>query len=179
MRHLTCDPNAMAIGQTMLAYLDNLAGENIKPILEKHNLTTIKPDEWYPLQPFLDVLNDLSNQSDMSSNYVAIGMATVENMIIPPEVESLTLAQVLEGWDDLYQIQHRGGDVGKVIVEKVTDTHYQTHLQHVYPDDMTYGVAYGLARRWLPKGTPFTVKYDETVKRRDLGGEDTILHIIW
>lgn len=179
MRRLTCDSDVELIGQTVQAYLDNMESENIQPILEKHDLLNIQPDQWYSAQQFLNVLNELSERSNMSSSFVAIGMAVVEKMVVPPELEAASLGEVLAGWNNLYQIQHRGGEIGYIVVEKISDTHYKTIHRNIYPDDMSYGVAYGLARRWLPKGTPFTVKYDEHEKRMDNGGVETIIHLQW
>jgi hypothetical protein len=51
----------------------------------------------------------------------------------------------------------------------------------VYPDDMSYGILYGYARRFLPPGTKFKVYYDPDVLPRDQGGSEnyTIIHISW
>ncbi|MEP7284317.1 MAG: hypothetical protein ABI947_00955, partial [Chloroflexota bacterium] len=62
------------------------------------------------------------------------------------------------------------------IADKV---YYKSVHQHVYPDDLTYGVAYGLAKRWLPQGTRFKVYYDEAVPSLDRGGSVTTIHIEW
>ena len=49
------------------------------------------------------------------------------------------------------------------------------------PDDMSYGLLYAYARRFLPPGTQFTVYYDPDIPARDYGGdrEETIIHIEW
>lgn len=179
MRHLTCDPSAEVIGQTMLSFIDNLQSDRIMPLLKRHGLDDIQPDQWYPLQDWLEVLNDLAREGDFSSSVVAIGMQITEKMLVPPEVEQLSLGEILEMWNDLYQMQHRGADVGCVRTEKVAPNHYVCTQEVMYPDDMSYGVAYGMARRWLPHGTPFTVKYDDTILNRDNGGPQTVIHVMW
>jgi hypothetical protein len=40
-------------------------------------------------------------------------------------------------------------------------------------------VNYGLAKRYLPDGTVFQVKYDDEAPRREEGGKETLIHIIW
>jgi hypothetical protein len=44
---------------------------------------------------------------------------------------------------------------------------------------MTYGMAYGMAKRWLPRGTHFSVRYDPNIPNMDNGGEVTIIHVKW
>ena len=76
-----------------------------------------------------------------------------------------------------YHSAHRNGDIGHVIGERVEDKYYRINLEDIYPDDMTYGIIYGFAKRLLPSGTQFSVKYDEGQPNRDRGGEKTIIHV--
>ena len=91
------------------------------------------------------------------------------------------MGQVLMRWDDMYQMLHRNADVGGITVEKIAEKHYKTSHTVIYPDDMSYGVLFGFARRFLPPGTPFKVYYDPEIPPRDRGGEQdaTIIHIEW
>ena len=96
-------------------------------------------------------------------------------------MENPTLEEVLLRWNDMYQSLHRGADIGGIVIEKIGDTHYKTTHTVIYPDDLSYGVLYGYARRFLPPGTRFMVYYDEEVIPRDQGGQDgyTIIYISW
>jgi hypothetical protein len=152
--------------------------EDILPVLDKHNLTRIDPDRWYPLQQWLDILSELSEQSNAMFNMVAIGTAVSETAVLPPGADQLSLEDILFAINDVYQMQHRG-HVGSVRTEKVADKHIRLIVRVPYPDDLEYGTAYGFARRFLPKGTPFTVKYDEGTQRHDEGGDSTIIHVTW
>jgi hypothetical protein len=78
----------------------------------------------------------------------------------------------------VYLMQHRG-DTGEERVEKLGDQHMRLTMRTPYPDDLPYGVVWGMARRFLPEGTQFLIKYDETEPHRDLGGEYTVLDISW
>jgi hypothetical protein len=179
MRILTCDPQTEIIGQTVLSFVDNVQADEIQPYLVKYGLEHIQPELWYPAKKQLDMMNDMAREVNLSSNLVAIGMAIVEKMLLPPEMETAPLANILLGWDGLYHMQHRGGEIGYVKTERISDTHYTTTHRHIYPDDMTYGLAYGMARRWLPSTTRFTVKYDENIPNRDNGGDVTVIHVEW
>ena len=177
MRHLTCDPNVEVIGQTTKSYLENIRGEYTRPIIEAHGLTDIDPNEWYPAKSMLDAMNELAQQPDFTSSLVAIGLKIAENLFIPPQIASFD--QILEGLDVAYHSAHRNGDIGHVRGEKVEDGYYRVYLEDIYPDDMTYGIIYGLAKRLLPSGTQFSVKYDEGQPNRDRGGDKSIVHVRW
>jgi hypothetical protein len=179
MRTLTCSPEVEVLGQNMLSLIDNLSMEVIQPILKKHGFENVEPDEWYPAQEWLNVINDLMADRPWTSEMVVTGMSIAENGAIPPELENAPLEQILGLWDDIYQLPHRGGDIGEVIIEKLSDTHIKTVHRHLYPDALTYGIAYGWARRFLPEGARFSVYYDQEVPHLDQGGTETIIHVRW
>ncbi|MCL4878088.1 MAG: hypothetical protein KJ064_15625 [Anaerolineae bacterium] len=176
MSTYVCDPQAEVIGQNVLALVQSLYARNLDPILEKHGLDRIDPQQWYPLQKLLDVLRDLAIRDSCPTNFVALGTALTETARVP---ELNELDEVFMFFDDAYQRQHRNGDVGERYVEKVGKNHLKITLDVPYPDDLEYGAAYGLARRFIQPGHHFTLEYDSHVKRRDEGGQKTVLHLRW
>lgn len=180
MRILQCDPETELIGQAMSSIIDNLQSDEIHPILKKHNINTIVPDQWYKAQDFLDALNELHKSSGAMSNMVAVGMSVAEKMVTPPDLANAPLSLILNLWNDLYHLQHRGGkNMGYVKTEQLGETHFRTIHDHLYPDDFVYGLAYGMARRFLPRGTTFQVTYVEDKPRKDNGGDITVIDVIW
>lgn len=177
MRQLTCDPNLEARGETSLSFIENVRSEQIKPILEKYGLSHIEADKWYSAQNWLNVLNDLAQQPDFTSNLVAVGLKVAEKALIPPQV--VTFDQLLTMFNMAYQMNHRNGEAGQIISEQVEERYFRVKLEDIYPDDMTYGILYGFAKRLLPQGMQFTVKYEEGRLNRDRGGDETIIHIRW
>jgi hypothetical protein len=179
MRTLLCDPRAETLGVNILAYFQNVRDYQTRPILEKYGLDQIKPTDWIPTQVYLDVLNEMCQTPDFSSTLVAIGMGIGE--MVPVPFEDARLAQVLEIWDDIYQGLHRGADVGTISVEKEEQGHYRITFTDLYPDDFSYGILYGYAKRFLPPGTQFTIYYDPRITPRDRGGEKgcTVIHAKW
>jgi len=149
--------------------------------MEKHGIVGLDPFSWYPVQMLLDATNELTRHANMTSNFVAIGMKIGEHVPLPPEMVNPTLEEVLMIWDDLYQGLHRGGDVGHIRIEKVSNTYFKTIQSGLYPDDMSYGVLYAYGRRFLPPGTEYEVFYDPDVIPRDQGGtgEATYINIKW
>jgi hypothetical protein len=180
MRVLQCDPETELIGQAMSSIVDNIQSEEIEPVLRKHNISEIDPQKWYKAQDFLNALNELHKSYGAMGNMVAVGMSVAEKMVTPPELANAPLPTILGLWNDLYHLQHRGGaNMGYVKTEQLGETHYRTIHDHLYPDDFVYGLAYGMARRFLPRGTNFQVKYVEDAPRKDKGGDITVIDVIW
>ena len=126
------------------------------------------------------MFNDLAQHTNFVDNLVAVGMAVSQKMVMPPEILQMPLGEILMRWSDLYKLQHRGeGNIGYVRTEQISETHYKTIHDNMYPDDMAYGIAYGMAKRWLSKGTQFLVQYDSDVPHKDVGGDITIIHVKW
>jgi hypothetical protein len=177
VRTYTSPPGAEILGQNIRAWAENLQGSDTAPIMKKYGLVDVNPNGWYPLESLMNAMNDLVKNPKTVSSLVAIGMEIGRIVPLPPE---LTLGQVLMGWNDVYQSLHRKGDVGAIHTEKINDKHYRITFTDVYPDDFSYGIMYGYARRLLPLGTYFKVFYDPDVKPRDLGGQGkTIIHLEW
>lgn len=179
MRPYECDPNTELTGQTALALTQNINYQNIQAIIERHHMTQIDPQKWYPLQDLLDILKEIAVESNSTFNFVSIGMAAVEVGHIPPEIAQLSLEEFLHQYDKIYKMRHRHGDAGSITTEKVAPNHLRVTLKIPYPDDVFYGVIYAYARRFLPTGTRVVVKYDETQPRMAEGGPSTILHVMW
>ncbi len=173
------EPTTEVIGQNVLAFIQNVQADDVRPTLERHGLTKIDPNTWYPQQKWLDVLSDLSDQSGAMFNFVAIGTAIAETALLPPEVENMTFEQIIFAINDFYQMQHRNGNAGEIRVDKPEEKHIVIYICVPYPDDLEYGTTFGFARRFLPAKTHFTVEYDENSPRCEQGGDATIIHVRW
>jgi len=172
-------PDHETLGRTLLDFENAVGGESIQPFFQKHGLVNIDPDAWYPEQKLLDVLSDISEQRNAMFDLVSIGLKTIEQAVIPPEYEGLPLMTILEGANDAYQLNCRGTDIGEVRCEVVTPQHVKMICRFPDPDDYWYGIFYGYVKRFSPKGTSFTLSYDNDIPRRDKGGDVTIIHIAW
>jgi hypothetical protein len=181
-KYKTFDPNAEIIGQAMLSFVECSNREAIMPFLEKHGLSNIEPDQWYPVSRWLDVLNDVAEQRsgmDAVFDFVSVGMKTAETAVYPPPFLALPFEEAMFLSNEGYQMNHRNGDAGEYIVEKSADKHLKVTVRTPYPSDLTYGLLYGQARRFLPPGTSFTVQYDADVLLPEQGGSNTVIHIQW
>lgn len=183
MRTYTCDPKLEVAGMTVTSFIDNLASNNIKELVERHGLDNIDSEKWYPVQKVFDLFNEIvESQSGNTQPFVAMGMKIAEQSEFPPEMKaSLTLPMILNGWQDHYQANHRGASFPPVETVMVNDKHYQLVCQadHIYPFDLVYGMAFGFCRLLLPKGTDFLVKYDDKHTPYGDFGDKVIINISW
>ena len=175
------DSAAEAKGYAMLGFVQCIRGEEIKPYLKKHGLSNVDPEGWYPIQKWLDVLSDLAEErpGEAMFDFVAVGMKIMEVAQFPPQLDSMPFEQVFIALADDYRTAQHRGNVGEIVNELVEEGHMKGTIRTPYPDDYWYGLFYGTARRFLPPGTHFIVKYDEDTPRRDEGGDVTIIHITW
>ncbi|MGB1286125.1 MAG: hypothetical protein ACPG7F_06295 [Aggregatilineales bacterium] len=174
------DPNVEIIGAVMLALIQSIRKDDIQPYLKEWNLTDIQPDKWYQQQRWLNVLTDIGASSGESTNlFVSIGMKIAETAPFLPGFMEASLEDKYLMWNDIYQNNHRGGDAGIIRGKVIERRHVEIDVCFPYPDHLEYGAYYGLAKRFLPPGTPFTVRYKDANIRRELGSPSTIYVIQW
>ncbi len=179
MRHFTCEPGTEVTGTGVLAYTDNIHAQDMLTVVEEVGLTNIDPDGWYPLESVMNLFNELYKLGNMTANLVAVGMSIVKNATPPPGIEDASLVDAYLLWNDFLQINHRNGDVGSIDAEEVEPDHVVVTLRDVYPDDLSYGIAYQYAANMCPPDKSFIVRYEEDVPRMDYGDADeTRIHIL-
>ena len=180
MRHLSCAPDVKLLGYYVTAFVDNAQSDEIRPIMKKHGLVDLDPMQTYPAIRWQEALNEIGNNANLTSNFVAIGMKIGEIIPVPDTMSNPTFEQMVVEWGNAYNFAHPGGGAGGIRAEKVGEKHWKTVHTDLYPDDFMYGILYTLARRFLPRGTTFTVTYDPTVTPRDKGGNGpTVMHVKW
>ena len=164
--------DAQVIGQVMQAFIENIRSEDVKPVLEQHGLTEIKPDEWYPQSLFAEIYDELERDGQ-GQNIVAIGMKTLDTLEFPEGTNDIMGAlQVLPA---MYQQIHQGiGDNEGWRIEKVNDKHIRVTFNSPYSDYAAYGYLYSIARRFRPEGSRFTVKPQTFAT-----GEPAVFNIEW
>ncbi len=174
MRYEPFSEDCEILGQAVLALIRCVNAENIKPYLEKHNLTQIDPKKWYSARLMTSIMSDMSEAGGAMFDFVSIGMKMAE---LIPDTPGESFAEKFQH-SDLQNVSYRGSDIGYANSEMVGENHMKVTHRRPAPDDFLYGFLYGYAKRCLA-GRRFTVKYDEEIPRRDEGGDVTIIHIAW
>ncbi|HML23856.1 MAG TPA: hypothetical protein PKD09_19525 [Aggregatilinea sp.] len=174
------DPRSEVSGAALLSFFYSLTSESIMPYLEYHGLADINPDGWYPVQAALDALHDIAvNDPSAMFDFVGIGIAAADYMRLPDHYDDLDPAQALEHFNEVHRLNHRGGSVGEYGYEELGPGHLRVLACVPYPDDLVYGLLYGMLRHHLPPQTYFTVAYDDSTPRRSQGGEVTAFDLHW
>jgi hypothetical protein len=181
-RYQAFDPTAEVVGRSILGFVQCTQYDEIAPYLEKYGFAHVDPKSWYPMQTWLDVLTDIAaarTGMETMFDFVSIGMKLAEVVPLPAEYDKLPFNEALLATGAKgYQLNHRG-NAGEQSVMLAGDKHIQVRIRCPYPDDMFYGFYYGLARRFMPRGSNFTVSYEDSTRRHDQGGEVTVLNITW
>lgn len=176
---LSFSPDVEVKGRVIQSASRCINKEDIIPILKKYDLVTVDPETWYPLQLWLNILKDVSTQNNSTYNFVSLGLKLVEDIPFLPEWKDLSFEQMLHFVPQSYAMDHQGGDIGSIDIEKINAQHIRLVLRVPYPDDLFYGTTYGVARRFAPAYIQFTVRYNDNVARRDQGGEKTVIDVSW
>lgn len=150
-------PQAEVIGQTVLAFSQNLEADVIAPLLPKYGFDTIDPESWYPHQNWMNVLRELSQMDGSTTAFVAFGKQVVQAAVMPPEIDSIPKAL-----DLLHTIHHLNlrnipEDEGYAI-RKLSERHYLVFHNTPNPDDAIFGFIWGLAARYKHPNEQFVVR---------------------
>jgi hypothetical protein len=176
---LSLGSDAQTLGRALIAFFDCINADEILPVLEKHGFEKLEPEQWYSANTFLQIMDELAELPGVTDNLVSIGMKISENAVYPPEFAQMPLPKILGVANTGYQMNNRGKDIGWMRAEVIDDRHIKIHCRIPWPDDFMYGSLYGNVRRFAPKGTRFTLKYEDPKKRRDNGSEETVYDLTW
>ncbi len=177
-RFVAGSPDALVIGQTMMAFIENVDANLIAPIMARHNLSEMKPDQWYSHQTWMDILRELSDSlgGQASSVFVAIGRDVVHKAVMPPEMNSIPV--VLNALHAIHHLNLRNipEDEGYV-VKQLDAKHYQVYANTPNPDHAIYGFIWGLCARFKQPNESFTVRIMTNPHPEDIPG--TLFDVVW
>jgi hypothetical protein len=172
-------PDTQILGSVIVDFQQAIDSDEFLPILRKHGLDIVAPDRWYAAQLWVDVLNEISTTPGAMMNFVSIGMRQMELVNWPPEFARMSLLEVMQSLDEVYQQYYRGTDAGSIRAEAVSPRHIKVTVRSFEPDDLWYGNLYQLCRQFAPLGSHFTLDYDPDEPRHEDGGDRTVFHMTW
>ena len=147
--HLAFDPEAEINGETIRVMLAAFQlprhGENI---MRKHGLPA-EPElgNWYPMQAWLNVLNELEAAYGEQTVYAA-GLQIVHHSLWPPTIHTLT--EALQTLEAVRQANMRGRAIGYYAVEAQGPRAVRVVCSNPSPASFDHGLLTGLARKFKP-----------------------------
>ncbi len=152
-------PETEVFGGAFISLITNIKSNEIVPFLLKYGINPddVRFENWYSLQTLLDIYHDIQgSQFNVTENLVSIGMRIMEQAPFPENMQSLDEALMSLG--PTYRLGHRDHTEQGWISERVTAHHFLITADNPYPDELCYGLLWGLVRRFAPKGTHFKVE---------------------
>ncbi len=174
-KYVAHNPEAQVMGNTVLAFTQNMLANDIQDILEKYNITDIDPNAWYSQQVFLDAYRDIvSNMQNATERLVAIGKATMAAVEFPQDVQ--TPQDAIKILHQTYQMLHRNvpESEGWDVIEHTPD-YLEVLFNAPYANDAAFGYLYTIANRLKPAGYSAQVR-PKAVAENDIPRYEIILN---
>ncbi|MBK8022785.1 MAG: hypothetical protein IPK19_15460 [Chloroflexi bacterium] len=172
-------PNAEVSGVAMSAIFNHARREEVLDSLQRFGLEYLEPDQWYPVDQFINMFAEWFQSPAVSTNLISVGMAMIYHMELPEIAEKESSIDKLLLLGDLHSLYHRNGDVGGYSVEMVSPNTIRFTENIIWPDDMIYGYLYGAAQHFFGRGVHFVLRYADDHVRQEMGGETTVFELTW
>ncbi|GKZ12821.1 MULTISPECIES: hypothetical protein [Haladaptatus] len=137
--------------------------KRVLDVLDKNGVPEPQVGEWYSLPAAIDSLDELVDGIGPRT-VKTIGKEIPETVEWPPQIDSVEAG--LTGLDDVYQMYHRGGDVGYYEFEKTGETEGRMICETPYPSPMDQGIVEGIVKKFNDSGAFVEVERDETASKR-------------
>ncbi len=145
IRYKASSPTAEYPSTVVSSFFVNLRSDIIQPILEKHGLSAVNLEDWYPQQLILDILQDMEKRFTFEE-LVAVGMKVAEVVPLPPNINSIE--SFLAFTDPIYKAGTRHTPEWETVtVEKVAERHFRLMFNVPIPPFVNYGFMFGTLRR--------------------------------
>lgn len=162
---------AEIMGKVVKSYFVNLAQETFAPVLEKYDLhlEDIDEDEWYTLQLYYDIDMEIYKNSGGSSALVAIGKATMANLLSQLPYKSIGdyFDNGLNSIATRAYLRNVPAEFG-FIVSKLGEKHYRISSNLPASNETVYGSLWEACRILSQEGESFTVKPVEGYPGNDI-----------
>jgi hypothetical protein len=157
-KHIAPSPEAELRGQLLIGLKLSADSEAMVSILEKHGLTNIDPNQWYPMQAMLNVENDIYASNDnISKKLVSLGIQFAQEWVFAPDVETIFDALHIQ-IQLINQMFRNVPDEHGITLQDVSKKHLRMFANIPYADDSIYGAFWGTVNRFKPKDSLFTVR---------------------
>jgi hypothetical protein len=168
-------------GTSMLGCIQGLeaaglpAGEALK-LLAKGGVAPVEPEEWYPQQPYLDMLREVE-RSYGGEGLRAMARQVPDTSKFPPGIK--TLEDALQCLDIAYQLNHKGGPIGHYACVPVAPGEIVLECANPYGCAFDLGILDALVQRFKPEGSSPQIRHQAGSGCRRLGDPACTYVITW
>lgn len=183
MRKYIATPGSEGLGSAMRNFFVSLTNDETLPLVQqvfaKYGVEELHDDQWYPVQLTMDVFRLVEDKkTNASTNLVALGMAYVDTVTFPPEVNT-----VLFGLTALQQTYHLNvryaPDTEGYVVHQISDNHLQIEDHTPFPHDTVFGFIWGIARRFRPSKDSFPMVDRSVFNPDDPDSDGALYNVKW
>jgi len=150
-------PQTEVLGQSILNDIKAL-GRRAQPILARYGIQNPDPNAWYSQQEWVATLCEISQEAAL--DLMSVGRRIADTIRMPDGVYSIP--NVLHVVEETYRRTHRNAEPMRLSVEVIDDHTLRIVDRSPYPDELQYGLLFGLLSRLIPLGANLTLRYTES-----------------
>jgi hypothetical protein len=161
-------PSVEVKGAAILSFLTGMGGFSgmFANILAEHGIAQPNAEAWYRQQSWLSAFETIASKVGPAT-LKNVGKKIPETAAWPPDVK--TIEQALNSIDVAYHMNHRGGEIGHYVCEKIGERSIRIVADTPYPCDFDLGVVEATARKFAPVGVTPTVTHNGAGCRKQGG----------
>lgn len=135
-------------------------------LLAEQGIRNVTAEEWYPLEAYVRALETIGERMGPNTLF-QIGKQIPDHVMLPPGID--TFEKVAASFEMAFDMNHRGGDAGKISYQMTGDRSVTIVTGTPYPTDFDKGVTQGFFHKLI--STRVNVVEDTSQPSKRNGGE--------
>lgn len=180
-RAILLSPRAEVCGRSLRGMARSLEAlgvpwAEIQDLLGQAGILDPREDEWYPVNRLLAFLSTVERMYGREALRNA-GRAIPDTAQFAPDLD--TLERALRTLDIAYQVNHRGGPIGRYRYEQKGPGQGEMLCENPYPCDLDLGILERLVERFAGEGPAVGVSHRPGRECRRLGAVACVFDLRW
>lgn len=155
-KYVASSPESLISRRRVKALLMSMKGHEFADLIRQNGFDHVVEEEWYPSQQVLDLLKNFAERANGPENLISIGVKMLETSGLPQEVNSVSTALHLLNQNTQRNSCNTVGTPFQIVQH--AENRIEVTDNTPYPHDVVYGYLYSICRRYLPKGSTFSIK---------------------